>query len=65
MNKEFDRQNAIDILVGDDMSDIENGSWDFLNNILLDGWTGYREMSNEQLLEELENRGLVEEEDDD
>mgnify|MGYP006276156505 FL=1 len=64
MNKEFDRQNAIDILVGDDMSDIENGSWDFLNNILLDGWTGYREMSNEQLLEELENRGLVEEEDD-
>ena len=24
MNKEFDRQNAIDILVGDDMSDIEN-----------------------------------------
>ena len=62
MNKEFDRQNAIDILVGDDMSDIENGSWDFLNNILLDGWTGYREMSNEQLLEELENRGLVEEE---
>ena len=65
MNKEFDRQNAIDILVGDDMSDIENGSWDFLNNILLDGWTGYREMSNEQLLEELENRGLVEEEDND
>ena len=64
MTKEFDRQNAIDILVGDDMSDIENGSWDFLNNILLDGWTGYREMSNEQLLEELENRGLVEEEDD-
>jgi hypothetical protein len=61
MSKEFNRGKAIDTLVGNDMSDIENGSWDFLNNILLDGWTGYREMSNEQLMEELNNRELFEE----
>lgn len=61
MTNEFNRGKAIDTLVGDDMSDIENGSWDFLNNILLDGWTGYREMSNEQLMEELNNRDLFEE----
>ena len=63
MNKEFNREKAIDTLVDNDMTDIENGSWDFLELILLDGWTGYQEMSDEQLLEELENRGLVEEED--
>jgi hypothetical protein len=65
MTNEFNRGKAIDMLVDNDMTDIENGSWDFLEAILLDGWTGYREMSNEQLMEELNNRDLFEENDDD
>ena len=64
MNKEFNREKAIDTLVDNDMTDIENGSWDFLELILLDGWLGYRDMTNEQLMEELNNRELIEEEDD-
>jgi hypothetical protein len=65
MTKEFDRNRAIDILVDNDITDIENGSLDFLEAILLDGWLGYRDMSNEQLMEELNNRDLFEESDDD
>ena len=65
MTNEFNRGKAIDMLVDNDMTDIENGSWDFLEAILLDGWTGYREMSNEQLMEELNNRDLFEEYSDD
>ena len=56
----FDRQLAINELIDLDLSDIlQNGddNW-ILSSILADGFKGYNNYTDEELMQELEERGI-------
>lgn len=56
----FDRDRAINELVDNDLSDIlQHGddNW-ILSTILLDGFTGYNNYTDEQLMQELQERDI-------
>ena len=59
MNK---RQKTIDCLVDCDLDTIstglQEGETDFLNNILLEGWKGYNQMTNKELEMETKDREI-------
>lgn len=56
----FDRQLAINELVDNDLNDILNHGDDnwILSSILLDGFVGYNNFTDEQLMQELQERDI-------
>ena len=57
----FDRDEAINTLIGDDIDSILNNHYlDAINFILESGFKGYRNMADNELLQELKERGLEE-----
>ena len=56
----FDRYSAIDELISNDMNTIENDDGFYLSSILLNGFKGYENMTDEELIQELNERGISE-----
>lgn len=53
------REQIVDRLVGDDMDTILNQGYDdYLYNMLVSGFVGYENMSDTDLIAELDNRGI-------
>lgn len=57
----FDREKAIDTLINDDIDSILNNHYlDAINFILESGFKGYRNMTDEELIQELKERDISE-----
>lgn len=55
----FDREKAIDTLINDDIDSIMNSHYiDTLNFILESGFKGYRNFSDDELMQELQERDI-------
>ena len=54
----FDREKVIDILVDDDFLDIGENDYSFFEAILRDGWIGYENFTDDELIKECEERDI-------
>jgi len=55
----FDREKVIELLINDDFDAIINcGSYDYLSDILQSGHIGYDNMTDNELVDECEERGI-------
>jgi hypothetical protein len=54
----FDRYAAIDELIANDMNTIQNDDGFYLSSILLNGFTGYENLTDEELMQELTERDI-------
>jgi hypothetical protein len=54
----FDRDEAIDELINNDMNTIQNDDGWYLSSLLRSGFKGYEYMTNDELIEELRARDI-------
>lgn len=54
----FDRVKAIDALVDDDMNTVENDDGWYLSSLLINGFKGYNNCTDEELMQELTDRDI-------
>ena len=58
MTDAYVRSKAIDALVNDDIDTVESGNYEVLVSILLEGFQGYHNMTDEEIMKELEDRDI-------
>lgn len=56
----FDREKAIEELVSDDMNTVDVGAAYYLYNLLRDGFKGYANYTDDELVQELHERDISE-----
>jgi hypothetical protein len=56
----FDRDEAIEELINNDMNTIQNDDGWYLSSLLRSGFKGYEYMTNDELIEELHARDILE-----
>lgn len=56
----FDREMAIEELVCNDMDTVRNDDGWYLSSILSNGFKGYKNMTDEELIQELRERDISE-----
>jgi len=54
--EQLTREQIIKILIDDDLNDLENGWDDFIFHILMNGFVGYENQTDEELFEEYTER---------
>jgi hypothetical protein len=54
----WDRTEAIDTLINDDMNTVENDDGWYLSSLLINGFKGYANYTDEELMNELMERDI-------
>ncbi len=55
----FDRDNAVDELINNDMNTIQNDDGWYLSSLLRSGFKGYEFMTDKELMQELQERDIT------